>query len=72
MLTFLCLYLLFSLLVGLVASVGFLYGYELCRQRWWITMVCICPLSLLAGAAFFIAYGFYKKRREILKGGAPC
>lgn len=71
MLTFLCWYLAFSLLVGLVASVGFLYGYELCRCSQWIALMLVCPLSWLVVAAFFIAYGFYK-HREIQKGGSPC
>lgn len=71
MLTFLCWYLAFSLIIGFVASVGFLYGYELCRHRWWRTLMLVCPLSWLAVAAFFIAYGFYK-RREMQKGGSPC
>ena len=71
MLTFLCFYLALSLLVGLVASVGFLYGYGLCRSRWWHCLMLVCPLSWLAVAAFFIAYGFYKSR-EMQKGGSPC
>lgn len=71
MLTFICWYLAFSFIVGLVASVGFLYGCELCRCRWWRTLMLVCPLSWLVVAAFFIAYGFYK-RREMQKGGSPC
>ncbi|MBO7687120.1 MAG: hypothetical protein J6V72_12085 [Kiritimatiellae bacterium] len=71
MLTFLCVYLAISLLVGLAASVGFLYECKPCMYRWWRTLMRVCPLSWLAVAAFFIAYGFYK-RHEIQKGGAPC
>jgi len=81
MLTFICWYLAFSILVGLVASVGFLHDYELCRHRWWSDLMLICPLSWVVVAAFFIAYGFYKRRSyddvvdEVLakgKGGSPC
>lgn len=71
MLTFLLVYLAFSLLVGLVASVGALYGYKLCRNHRWIILMYVYPLSWLAVAAFFIAYGVYK-RREMQKGDSPC
>jgi hypothetical protein len=71
MLTFIYVYLSFSLLIGLMASVGFLYNYELCRCRWWYCLMLVCPLSWLSVAAFSIAYGFYK-RREMQKGGTPC
>lgn len=68
MLTVLCWYFALSVAVGLVSSVVFLYGFRLGRLSLWHALMLVCPLSWLVVAAFFIAYGFYK-RRSVQKGG---
>ena len=64
MLAVLCVYLALSLAIGLVASLGFLLGAGFCRRVWWSALMRVCPLSWLAVAAFFIAYGFYAARAK--------
>lgn len=52
-------YVFVSVLVGVVASLGFPLGWRLCLRRSWGILMLICPVSWLVVATAFLAYGFY-------------
>ena len=75
MIATLCIYLAISLVVGVVALLGFTLDWRFCVGRWYSILMLVFFPSWLFVVAPLVAYGFYMasgphKGRKAGKGGA--
>lgn len=69
MIEFALCYLALSFAVGVVSIPGFVFGWRLCANELWRTLMLFCPLSWCVLVASLVVYGFYKGR-AVRKGVA--
>ena len=62
-------YFVFSLCVGLVSILGFVFEWSFCFSDWWEITLLLCPISWVVIGMSFVSYWFFKCRHQRPNGG---